>query len=113
MPLIAYIDKSELDRIYHSMDGESKEICTEILSLTGQRYMLREIPYWQEIRRLFRKKEMVYSPAFQVLFEVDEFETQIINLAGGMTVPRNEALAFLIGIRCEAWKQYYWERCQE
>lgn len=105
MPVCRYMFKDEFDAIYNGMGENLRELCDEIKKLTGQRYAVEDNSYpvvtgWGP----FKKRKIVES--FVILTPTFEGEVQCINLwsglGGGYT--RNEAGAYLVGVRAEAWR---------
>ena len=105
MPVCRYMFEDEFNAIYHSMDADLRELCDEIRELTGERYVVENRSYqvkagWWPFEKL---KTVEY---YTVLIRTFEHEVQCINLLSGLGggYTRNEAGAFLVGVRSEAMK---------
>lgn len=109
MPVCTYMTPWEIEAIEDQMDPEIKELCDEIRELTGDRYFCRKTTMRgpERVCRWNPWSDEVEHEFYTLMIDIGRSEVQCLNLmtglGGGYT--REEAGAFLIGVRAQAWKQ--------
>jgi uncharacterized protein Yka (UPF0111/DUF47 family) len=105
MPICTYMFKDEFNAIYNGMDRDMRELCDEIEKITGERYAVK-CNTIKMLKGIWPFKRLDQKEFCTVITPVYDGEVQLINLMSGLAYSRNEAGAFLIGVRAEAWRNH-------
>jgi hypothetical protein len=97
------MSKRQFDYVYKNMNADIRKLCDDILDITGDRYAVESSIICGLKSHPFSmgKTEVSYT----VLAEISgSDEVQCINLITGLGggYPKNEAMAFLLGVRAGA-----------